>query len=311
MADFEPQIRFSESNSIPTRRLEDNLLLQSATTRLSPDFVYPNVTNPCYFLKTLQSDGKWHQWRTNYLNYQVLLINDVGVEVDVSSNVAQGLEFEEDVFQYELYLDLTAYEGYYKLKFLFDKDAFKPIATYETEWFEIVTSVDSSYLKFEWMNGDFYPYDDGIIWAGITQKIYLSGSDVDYMPGMEKSVTTMSNGKMKTTYAQIIDSVNVKIELAPDYIYRLLNRAIGHDYFYINSVRYNSEETFEIERQGDTRLYPSEIVLRVVEDAQGNATEDYSVNQPITGILPVIALNYRTTGLTDRTTGLTERKINN
>ena len=306
-----PNIRFSNSNFVPIKRLEDYDLLQSDTTRLSPDFVYPSITNPCYFINILQSDNLWIQFRTNYVDFQVFIINEAETETEITSNVASGVDLSNDRKQYELFLDLTGYEGYYKLKFLFDQDADKPVATYESEWFNIATEYDNDYLKIECKNGDFNPYDDGIIWSGETQKLYLLGSIVDLMPGVEKSVFTASNYKMKTTQAQPLKSKKLKVELAPDYLYEILNIFLSHDYFYINSVRFNSEETFEIERQGDTRLYPSELTLRVVEDAQGNAYEDYSIDQTITGDLPIIPLDYRTTGLTDRTTGLTERKINN
>ena len=117
------------------------------------------------------------------------------------------------------------------------------------------------------------------------QKAYLRKMIINHQ--MNINFRT-NDGKLKTTYAQMIKSKKLKVELAPDYIYEILNIALGHDYFYINGVRYNTEEGIEIERQGETRLYPLEVVLRVVEDAQGNAYEDYSVNQPITGTLPII-----------------------
>lgn len=283
-----PNIRFSKSNFVEFKRLEDSTLLQSDTTRFSSDFVYNNVINTCYFTKILQSENAWFQFRTNYSNYSAYIISELGVEVNITSSIAKGLGLSNERFQYECYVNLASYLGYFKFKVVFDADIDKPIATYESEWFEIATSFEN-HLQIEWKNATFNPYDDGIIWGGTTQKIWVDSTLIDYIPGVEKSVLTTSNYKLITTQAQPTKSKKWKIELAPDYLYEILNNALQHDYFLINGVRLNSEETFEIERQGDTTLYPCEISLRVVEDAQGNAYEDYSEDQAITGTLPTIS----------------------
>jgi len=255
--------------------------------RFSPDFVYNNVISTCYFTKILQSSNCWFQFRTNYSNYSAYIISELGVEVDISSSIAKGLGLSNERYQYECYLNLAPYLGYYKFKVVFDSDNDKPIATYESEWFEIGTAFEN-HLQIKWKNATFNPYDDGIIWGGTMQEIWVDSTLIDYIPGVEKSVFTTSNYKLITTQSQPTKSKKWRIELAPDYLYELLNIALQHDYFYINSVRFNNEETFEIERQGDTTLYPCEINMRVVEDTQGNAYEDYSIDQPITGVLPVI-----------------------
>ena len=220
-------------------------------------------------------------------------------------------DLEDGRFQYELALDLTGYVGKYHIRFDFNQDATKPVATYQSQWFNVATSFPY-HVKAEWRNNDFNPFDDGIIWGGVNQEIWVSSRISDTIVGVEKSVFTASNYKLKTTQAQPIKSKNWVLELIPDYMIETLNIFMQHDYFIINDVRYNSEGTFEdSERQGNTRLYNGQISLRVLEDAQGNAYEDYSVDQELTGDLPVFEESLRTTGIEDRTTGIDDRTVTN
>jgi hypothetical protein len=281
-------IRFSNSNNVMFLRVEDQTLKQSDTTRLNFAFDYWELVNPCYYTKVLQSDNIWVQYRTDYDGVRAYIINTAGTEVELTTNIAKGAELSDNRFQYELFLDLTGYSGKYYFRFDFDQDTDKPVATYQSQWFEVATSFP--YHDFiEWKNNEFNPFDDGIIWGGITQKLWVQSRISDTIIGVEKSVFTASNYKLKTTQAQPIKSKSWVLELLPDYMIESLNIFMQHDYFYINGVRYNSDGTFEdSERQGNTRLYNGQISLRVVEDAQGNAYEDYSTDQTITGTLPVI-----------------------
>ena len=292
-------IRFSNSNSIMFLRLEDSTLKQSDTTRLNFMFDYWSLSNPCYYSKILQSDGLWVQYRTDYEIVKAYIVDVNENETEITSNIAKGVELSGNRFQYELNLDLTGYSGKYFLRFDFDQDADKPVSTFQSQWFEVATSFPNHDF-IEWKNGSFNPYDDGIIWGGITQKLWVKGRISDTIIGVEKSVFTASNYKLKTTQAQPIKSKNWIIELVPDYILESLNIFMQHDYFYINGVRYNSEGTFEdSERQGQTRLYNGTISLRVVEDAQGNAYEGYSEDQTLTGELPTIEPGFFLINATD------------
>jgi hypothetical protein len=280
-------IRFFNSNSLKAVRLENYDLLQSDTTRLNLDFDYPSLENPCYYTKILQSDDLWLQFRTDYETITAYIVDEDETEVEITTSIADGAELTDNRKQYELSLDLSAYSGYYYIRFDFNQDEDKPVATYQTEWFEVDTAF-ADHLKIEWKNGSYSPYDDGVIYSD-TQKIWIKSRISDDVVGAEKTTFISENYKLLTTQSQPIKSKIWMVELIPDWIVEKLNIAMQHDYFYINSVRYNSDDSFEdTERQGDTRLYPASVTLRIVEDANGNAYEDYSEDQEITGDLPVI-----------------------
>lgn len=283
---IKPTIRFSNSNNLRFIRLEDYSLLQSDTTRLYYDFDSTIISNDCYFTKIKQDLDLWVQFRTTYNNIKAFIVNDSEVEVEVTQYLTSGASLTDNRKQWQLTLNLASYLGYYHLRFEFS-DWDKPQAIFQSEWFEVKTSFDNC-LLIEWKNKNFNPYDDGIIWANTTQHIHIESYLYDYIPEVTKTVFESENYKLLTTQSQPIKTKKWIIEPLPDYILELLNIAMQHDYFIINSVRYNSEDTFETERQGETRLYPAQITLRVVEDAQGNAYEDYSEDQQITGEIPII-----------------------
>jgi hypothetical protein len=280
-------IRFSNSNSLRVIRLQDYDLDQSDTTRLYYDFVYTSISNNCYFNKIKKSNGIWVQFSTSYDNISAYIVDENYNKTDVSAFITQGVGLTNDRYQYQLTVDLSAYSGYYCLMFDFI-DYNKPLANYQSEWFEIADSFDDC-LKIEWKNGSFNPYNDGIIWGGSTQCVYIESHLVDFIPGIDKTVFKTENNKLLTTQANPIKSKKWVIELIPDYIVEMINLALAHDYFYINGVRYNSEEVLEAERQGETRLYSSNMVLTQVEDVLGNAYEDYINDIELTGAIPVIA----------------------
>jgi hypothetical protein len=294
------KIRFPKSNSLPFKRMQDYTLLQSDDTRLSPDFDYPSLENPCYFIKHLKTYPIWFQFRSDTDNIEAYLIDENKTEVDVTDDIVTGATLANGTKQRELNLELAAYEGYYKFRvdFLEFVDGSYYKTEYESDWFEIISSLNNTLLQYEWKSSDFKPYDDGMIWSQ-TQKIWIESRISDYVPFVEKSVFDTESYKLKTTQAQPIKRKNLEIELIPDYLAEKINIALSHDTFYINSVRFNSEETIEVERQGDTRLYHGSIVLQMVEDAHGIGYEDYTDDADLLGEQIAIETSYSLINDTD------------
>lgn len=305
------KIRFFESNSINVRRVQDfTEQLQSDNTRLYYDFDYTSVSNSCYFTKILKTDNLWLQFRSSTETYQAYLIDTDGVQVDINSSISPGITLDNGTKQYELALDLSSYSGKYYITFEFESldSGVYNRNNFQSEWFDIITDT-TDHLKIEWKNNGFQPYNDGVIWSQ-TQKIWVESTIVDYVPIIQKTVFTTENNKLITTRAVPFKQKKWQLELIPDYLLEKLNIAMGHDYFYINSIRYNSEETFDNERQGDTRLYSSSIVLQLVEDQNSIGYEDYSDDPELIGDIFTPPQELRTTGLDTRTTGLADRTTN-
>lgn len=304
------KIRFFESNSVSVRRTQDFTELQNDYTRLYYDFEYTNVDNNCYFTKILRDDNLWMQFRSSTDSITTTIVDTNKAETDISTSVTSGIELDNGTTQYELFLDLTGYSGRYYLKFEFEsvEDGSYFRNNFQSEWFEVITDT-TDHLKIEWRNNGFAPYNDGIIWSD-TQKIWIESTLVDYEPKIEKTVFTTENSKLITTRSVPYKMRRWQIELIPDYILEKLNLAMQHDYFIINNVRYNSDETFESERQGDTRLYSSNILLQLVEDINGIGYEDHSDDPELIGDEFTPPQELRTTGLDTRTTGIEDRTIN-
>lgn len=303
----QPYVRFFKSNSIDFIRLEDyELYLQSDTTRLYYDFVYPSIENSCYFTKIKQSDGLWFQFRSSYENITGVLVDEDGNETDISDKIINIAELTDDRAQYEVnYITLPA-TGlfYFKISFV---DAIKPLATFQSEWFEVQESFSDS-IQIAWKMDSYETYPDGVIWS-VAQKIWLEGRISDIIAALEKSNYETANNSLLTTRAVPKKMKILELELIPAYIIERLNIIFGHNEFYINEVRFNSDEGIEeSERQGDISLYPLKMNLRLVADAQGNIYEDYTEDKPLIGDPPVFDEVLRTTKLETRTTKLEDRK---
>lgn len=283
---IKPYIRFPLSNNLNFKRLDDyDNYMESDSTRLYYDFAYTNLSNSCYFTKLTKDKGVWVQFRTSYTSIKAYIVDSNYNKIDVSSGLISGVSLTDDRKQYQLNVDLSSYEGYYHIRFEFEQSFF-PAAYYQSEWFEVADNYDNC-LLVEWKNGSFNPYNDGIVWGSSSQYMFIESRIAIIVPSVTKTIFTTENYKMISTQAHPLKNKKWEIELLPDYILELLNIAMQHDYFYINQVRYNSEDTIEVEQQGDTRLYSSNITLQIVEDAQGNGYEDYTNDIEITGGYPV------------------------
>ena len=305
------KIRFPRANSLKVIDMNDYNKLQSDDTRLYYDFNYTNLSNDCYFTKILQSDNLWLQFRTDVDSYNAYIYDTSGNSTNINTSIADGATVGNGTTQYELSLDLASYSGKYYLYFEFEnfENGKYYRYTFRSNWFEVITDT-TGLLKIEWSNIGFGTYNDGIIWAD-TQKIWVESRISDLVPGIEKTTFVTENYKLLNTQAQPIKSKRWQTELLPDYLIELLNIALSMGKFYINGIRYNSDSTFEdTERQGDTRLYPIQIVLRMLEDQNGLPYEYYEDDAVLTGVEFTPPQELRTTGLETRTTGVEDRTTN-
>lgn len=308
-------IRIPKSNPIPFIRVEDYVLLQTDSTRLMYALQYENITTSCFFTQILKSEGLWLQYRTNSLNAKAFIVDTSANETEITSSISPLTspgDLTDNRTQYELELDLSTYAvGKYYIRLEFIHDPNRNQAIYQSEWFDVQTSFTNALQIGCSNNSDLATNNDGIIWNDRIPTVWIDSRLSDTVPLIEKTIITTSTGKQLTTYSSIGKGKIWQVKSISAYMVEMLNIWMGKHFFYINGEWYNSEDTFETERLGDTTEYPFEITLRLIEDVQGNGYEDYSEDQAIDGTPPIVADELRTTGLDTRTTGLEDRKINN
>ncbi|WBC28472.1 hypothetical protein RPMD05_85 [Rhodobacteraceae phage LS06-2018-MD05] len=287
--------RFFESQAITFRRVEDFEELQTDTRRLYYNTEYEDIENICNNIQIRQSDGFWFQFRAEYIYYKAYLVDeDSNIVSDITSDIVaiSSLELSDNMKQYECVLDLTGITGYHSIRIIFDGDYGKPIYNFQSQWFDIETSFENA-LLIEWSNaGSLSTNNDGIIWSGATQKMWINSRLSDYVPGLDASVYVTSTGKQITTQATPFKSKKWEVKKIPAYIVEIINLARSKAYFYINEERYSAVENLDTERLSGISEYPFEMTVRLIETAQGNGYEDYTEDQEATGILPEVVDGY-------------------
>jgi hypothetical protein len=287
-------IRFTKSNALQVVRLEDYNKLQTDNTRLYFDLDYNTVENKCGFVKYLSTDDPIiMQYRTNYLSVQCSLFKyvdeDTTTETDITSSINTNFsDYGDGRKQHQLSYSPSALDGRYYIKYTFDQDEGKRIATFQTQWFEVASSYDY-HLKIEWNNsGDIPTNEDGYIWGDVNQFMWLDSSVSRYIPIKDVTIIETATGKNIPTQSTIGKGRIWEVEPVPPYLVETINIALGKSKFYVNGERYTTEDAIETERLGDLNEYPFEITLRLVEDVQGNGYEDYTEDQELDGeIVPV------------------------
>jgi len=287
-------VRFFESNSLKFKRLEDYTSLQNDETRLYFDQLHPGIVRENYFQKHLNTDSLWLQFRTDYdiSTVTASLVKDDGTITDITSSIVLISTLDTGLGQYELVYDTTSLSGTYYLKFLFNQ-ALLPLATFQSEWFEVDTAFDYC-LKVEWL-GESETYPDGIIWSTVTQKLWVYGRLFSSYFGAKSTVYENASYSLTTLKSQPIKFKKWEIEKIPDWIAEKINIALSHSNFTINNVRYASEERLPESDQieGGLSLYSYEMKLRQV------SYEDYTTDVQLTGTAPVFADTYLLTNDTD------------
>jgi len=278
------KVRFFESNSLKFKRLEDYTSLQNDNTRLYYDQLHPGIVKENYSQKHLNTDPLWLQFRTDYdiTTVTLTLIKYDGTEVDLTSSIVLIATLETGLKQYEIVYDTTSLSGEYYLLFEFEQ-ALYPLATYQSEWFEVDTEFPY-HLKIEWL-GESETYPDGLIWSTVTQKIWIYGRLFSSYFGAKSTVYEDSSYSLTTLKSQPIKFKKWEIEKIPDWIVEKINIALSHSTFKINGIQYASEERLPESEpiENGLSLYSYEMKLRQVD------YEDYSTDTELTGTAPVFA----------------------
>lgn len=270
-------IKFIGSNSLEFVRAESITDPQTTDNRLYPDVDYFNKYFIDYSQKLNQSDDLWFQFRTNYRNFTFTLYGQDGSETPLTVN---ELTNYTNWTYYQVNIDISSLNGKYYVFGAFDQDAENAIYTCQSQCFEVKESHKDT-LLLEWYGNSAVSIP--MEWGSKTQELRIEGKLV-YKATVEATVTVDSDKNQYFTDYDPIDSQILIIELVPDYLLKIMNKAIGHDIFAINGQQFTTDGGFDGgDPLGNTLTYTPNIELRVKD------YENYSIDQEIEGDLPVIA----------------------
>jgi len=270
---------FIKSNSLRFVRRESANDPQTDFNRLYGDFEYKNKLFIPYSQKVQQSDDLWFQIRTNYNQFTFNLIDSDGNETALTHSVIPSSATEFSYYQIDI--DVTSLEGCYKVTSVADQDSGKVINNWDSNWFEIKTVHDYT-LLLEW--GGNNAYDDGMIWADKTQELRIEAQFLTDLSSTENTTMRDSDSNIallnyKPLYKKLLEVYKMPFDIA-----HLLNRAVGHDVFVINGLRFKANTGFDFgDRLGNTQMYFPSIELELVD------YENYNKVIELEGEFPIVA----------------------
>jgi len=275
-------VRFFESNSLKFKRLEDYTSLQNDQTRLYYDQLHIEIRTENYFQKIAHGEPLWFQFRTDYdpSTITVSLVKDDGTTTSLTSSLVTTATLDTGLTQHELSFSVDSLTGNYYILITFSQ-ALLPLATFQSEWFEVAATFDD-HLLIEWI-GQSETYPDGMIWDAETQKLWIYARLFTSYFGAKATVWEDSSYSLSLLKKQPLKFKKLEIDKVPDYIAEKLNIAFSHKPFYINNVEYVVEEGLQESEpiEGGLSLYHYEMKLRQVN------YEDYTTDVQLTGTAPV------------------------
>lgn len=270
------RFRIPHSQFLKFVREEDYSLSQMDDRRLTMDFEFLNVKNRQYCAKLQRDDEAFIQFRTDYSDFQIYLVDDSGNDLNVNSWLEFVSTLDDGRKVWNINIHCGSLNDYYYLR-IYLYQPYKPIATFRSEWFH-VTETHNDSLLLQWNTSD----NDGMIWGDKSQSIRVKGRLFDFETGNTKHNYTDSDGAVITLTGKGSRHKVLQIEPVPQWIVERLNLALIHEHFYINSVEFTCEDKIEANRIGETNLYDVSIKLRE------KYYEDYTSDEEMTGEYPEI-----------------------
>ena len=268
--------RFIGSNSLTFTRDEDATNPQTPFNRKYCEIDYINKYFIDYKQKVNQTDDLWFQFRTDYNNFTVYLVDSLGTKT--AQTVVELTTYDNWTY-YQVNVDVSSLEGVYYIQTSAESDNYKAINNWYSNEFHVKESHPNTLLK-EWYGNA--AIDVPMIWGDKTQEFRVEGTMFD-MSGFD-AVTSMDsdNNDHFLSYKPVLKQL-LQIELLPSIYVRVLNIAIGHDTFKVNGQVYTAEGGFEAgDRLGQTLMYIPKIELKVKD------YQNYSSDPELTGTVPTI-----------------------
>ena len=253
------------------RFISKNEYLDSQTydNRFVKDLIYANTLPYYYVQQFIQSDTLWCQFRTDYNDITVNLVNNVNSRVELSKTLIYTDSSLRNYYEFDV--DLSSLSGCYFVEII-GNDFDKPELIKQSEIFSISESIEHS-LSIEWFNNN-YGYDDQMHWdVGRRQMIRLICMDRELSSDQNKTVYTNAGYYPMTLKSKPLRLLNLIIDKAPFWIIEKINIGLSHDEFYVNGIRYNTDAVIEIEKLGDLLLNKASIQLTQFDFEDGEDKE--------------------------------------
>ncbi len=261
---------FPQSQTLRFINLNKSTDLQNFDNRFANRLKYPH-TLPYHYCQTIeQTDNLWFQFRTNYENFTIAIVNaETDVRTDITSLAELQYTDSSDRKYYNVFPDVTALNGYYFFE-IYGSDNDKSTVTFQSEIIKIVEEFKNSIL-LEWIGN--YSYDDKMHWTDYKQFLRVEGSDRDITADQNKTIYQNTDYAPINLKSKPLRICSIKINLVSDWIGEKINLALSHDEFYCNEIRYNLEDLFEQTILTDSRMQTIVIEATQIDFEDGTDEE--------------------------------------
>jgi hypothetical protein len=246
------------------------------STRLYPDYLYQGRYFQQYYQKIEQTDSVWFQILTDYLDFQLLLVEcSTGNQTNIRSSL-NYLTDSNGLSIYECTLNVASLSGVYYL-ILRSYQPFEPLIEFRSEKFHVKNEWENT-LLMKWQGNS--TMNDGMYWEKY-QQLRVEGKITKTEYGANKSFYDDSNMELITLRFNPSLTYRLDIQKIPYWIAEKINLAIGHDEFWCNDLLLNTSDVLELENFNGTTLFKGQLMLRAVK------YENYSDVEELTGDIPV------------------------
>jgi hypothetical protein len=264
-------IDLQKSQALRFVNLEREKLPQNYDDRLIKNLVYANTANRDITQVFEQTDYLNIHFRTDYSVYTIIIIDDLGIELDITSN--QSLSFTDPLGlkYYNLPISLSSLTKCYFVEIRLNEQN-KPINIFKSENFKVSEIVPNS----TWIEcyGNERTYDDSQHWANdIRQGIRVISRLRDYEFSQSKNVYDSVDYVPETLKSKPNRTVMLDVDLDNQYILEKINLFLNHDFFWVNGVRYNNDEAVSNTPMGNLLAYKSQIQLIESDYQNGESRE--------------------------------------
>lgn len=252
-------------------------LPQNYDDRLVKDLVYANTVNRGIIQEFEQTDYIRAHYRTDYTEYNLYLINELGVELNITNNQTLLFTDSSGLNYYDLPIDLSSLLGCYLVEVrLYEQN--KPINNFKAETFKVSEIVKNS----TWIEGygNERTYNDSQHWANDNrQGIRVKSRLRDFELIVSKNDYDSTNYVPETLKSKPNRTVMLDVESDNQYILEKINLFLSHDLFWVNGVRYNSAESVGNTPMGNLLAYKSQIKL-IESDYQNGESRELTGEEP-------------------------------
>lgn len=292
--------RILQNTPLKFTRLEDWNVLQTENNRQQQDYNFYGKIGYDFIQEFDYTDNLFYQYRTDYENVTISLVNNSGQTTLLPSLVKVYTNDQSPLFgekQYNVDIDLSNLEGRYYIK-IDAVDYAKPVLTFTSQKF-IVT--DSKLLKLEWFGSTII--NDPFVWTK-NISLRIEGEIKKRVAQFDRDTYLDTDGNYEQTYGLPQNGRLLQIRKVPEFMQAILDLAIFHEQFYVNGILFGYEKGWEYEA---TEGINYSATLTVFEKDYYN----FTIDEELTGNAPVFEEELRTSGIATRTTGVEDRKINN